>query len=406
MPSVWIQPQSNSLMDTFAQAESIKHARNANALAEAQAAELPYERERAEALNAANISKAQAQTRSAEATATKTDAEFTLNMVNWLQRDPANEPAVIGAFQFAAGKYPQIAPVLAKLESTRGTPEFKATVDQFSMTAKDKATQLLNDRQFTEQQKQSGIDNQFQQVNADIARTNASTSQANAAESRRFHDASLAQSRDLADARREQTDRRVDTSLRKEFNGLPVVKNYTTVVPIVQSLREAADVDNAAADMNLVYGVAKIMDPESVVRESETAMVVSAGSPAEKYKGMFSYVVGGGRLTPETRKQLMNEVESRAKGHEGLYNDAVKQYQSGAPEIGSLPALGAGRDQSGPGMQAPAPNTSRTPVTMMPPGGQAPAAAQIPAVQSDADYDQLPSGARFTDPQGRVRVKP
>ena len=140
-----------------------------------------------------------------------------------------------------------------------------------------------------------------------------------------------------------------DTALRKEFNALPVVKNYTTVVPIVQSLRQAAGVDNAAADMNLVYGVAKIIDPESVVRESETAMVVSAGSPAQKYQGMFNYLVGGGRLTPETRKQLMDEVESRAAGHEGLYNDAVTQYRSGAPAIGI--ATGA-RGRSGSGRAA------------------------------------------------------
>lgn len=31
---------------------------------------------------------------------------------------------------------------------------------------------------------------------------------------------------------------------------------------------------------------------------------------------------------------------------------------------------------------------------------------QIPTVRSDADYDQLPSGTRFTDPRGQVRVKP
>lgn len=117
------------------------------------------------------------------------------------------------------------------------------------------------------------------------------------------------------------------SELRKEFNALPQVKAYGEVQPVLQSAREAAKTNTAAADLNLIYAAAKIMDPGSVVRESETSMVVKAGSPAERLKGQFSYIVGGGRLTPEARAQLMTQIESRAGGFEAGYQNARKVYE-------------------------------------------------------------------------------
>jgi hypothetical protein len=115
--------------------------------------------------------------------------------------------------------------------------------------------------------------------------------------------------------------------LRKEFNALPQVKAYGEVQPVLQSAREAAGTDNAAADLNLIYAAAKIMDPTSVVRESETSMIVATGSPAQKYQGMFNHILGGGRLTAEMRKNLMREVESRGRGYEAGYQSARKAYE-------------------------------------------------------------------------------
>jgi hypothetical protein len=125
--------------------------------------------------------------------------------------------------------------------------------------------------------------------------------------------------------------------LRKEFNSLPQVKNYATIQPILQSVREAASMDTAAADMNLVYGVAKIFDPDSVVRDSETTMTVKAGSPAQRFLGQFNYVAGGGRLTPKARAELIAQVESRAKGHEQGYAHARKAYE-GIAAKNNIPA--------------------------------------------------------------------
>jgi hypothetical protein len=125
--------------------------------------------------------------------------------------------------------------------------------------------------------------------------------------------------------------------LRDDFNGQSPVKNYKEVVPIFASMQDAMKRDNAAADLNIVYGIAKLMDPASVVRESETAMAIKSGSPAEQFQGTFNYILGGGRLTPETRARLFNEARSRAQSHQSAYDDIASQFTQIAKRGGVNP---------------------------------------------------------------------
>lgn len=143
----------------------------------------------------------------------------------------------------------------------------------------------------------------------------------------------------VADARGNAPDvPKVSGELRKEFNQLPQVKSYGEVQPVIQSAREAVKDDTAAADLNIIYAAAKIFDPTSVVRESETTMVVNSGSPAQRFMGQWDYVAGGGRLTPQARKQLMAQIESRARGYESGYKAARKAYEGVASKVGADPA--------------------------------------------------------------------
>jgi len=128
------------------------------------------------------------------------------------------------------------------------------------------------------------------------------------------------------------------TDMRKEFNSLEPVKAFGQVMPALQSAREAVKQDTAAADLNIIYAADKIFDPTSVVRESETTMVMNSGSPAQRFLGQFNYVAGGGRLTDQARKQLLAQIESRARGYEAPYKSARKTYEAVARKNGVDPA--------------------------------------------------------------------
>jgi hypothetical protein len=122
------------------------------------------------------------------------------------------------------------------------------------------------------------------------------------------------------------------SDLRKEFNALPEVKNYRTVVPIVQSIQNAKDTQ--AGDLDFIYAVGKILDPESVVREGEMNLVIKTGSPLERFKGAVSGVMGGGRLTPTIRNNLLQMLNSRVGEIKRGYDSAESMYRRNAERRG------------------------------------------------------------------------
>jgi hypothetical protein len=129
----------------------------------------------------------------------------------------------------------------------------------------------------------------------------------------------------------DKTNDKVD-SLRKEFNSLPEVKNYRTTVPIIQSIKSAKD--TPAGDLDFIYAVGKILDPDSVVREGEMNLVIKSGSPLERFKGYVNNVMGGGRLTPTIRAQLSQMLNQRVAEIKRGYDAAQVTFKRSAERRG------------------------------------------------------------------------
>jgi hypothetical protein len=129
------------------------------------------------------------------------------------------------------------------------------------------------------------------------------------------------------------------TTLRKEFNALPEVKNYTEALPAYKAITDAATRNTPQSDINLVYGVAKLYDPTSVVREGEYATVASAQSIPEHVKKWAQYIQGGGKLTPETKKQILQEAQGRMATFQEAVEQRRTQYKDIASRTGVDPTL-------------------------------------------------------------------
>jgi hypothetical protein len=184
----------------------------------------------------------------------------------------------------------------------------------------------------------------------------------------------------------------MENKLRSGFLALPPVKNYQEIVPVIQSLRESLGRDTSADDLNFVYGVAKIMDPGSVVREGESKMVVASGSPAERLAGTFNYVANGGRLTREQREKLLTTAESRYQAHDDAYRQIVGQYQKMAEDFRPY---GVDPKRVVIDMAPKAPQTTDGP------------SQGVPTFSSPTDpaFQALPPGAMFKDGRGNLRRK-
>lgn len=123
--------------------------------------------------------------------------------------------------------------------------------------------------------------------------------------------------------------------LRKEFNDTPEVKNYRSVVPIVNSAVKAPD--SRAGDIQFAYTIGKIFDPNSVVREGELKLVGEAATWLQKYEGeLRTFFEGKGRLSPKTRQELLETAMTRVNALQAAH-DAVKDTYTKAATARNLP---------------------------------------------------------------------
>lgn len=163
--------------------------------------------------------------------------------------------------------------------------------------------------------------------------------------------ANAAATRAIAEATRDAAkitaDQKSETDLRKEFADLPEVKNFKTAAPAYKAVVEAAKGNNPQADINLIYGLAKLYDPNSVVREGEYATIANSQSIPEWLKGHAQRLTGGGRLTEATKKQILeqaairyNSMEGDMAGAQGSYGDIAKRR--GLKPENVFPKVGGG----------------------------------------------------------------
>jgi hypothetical protein len=119
------------------------------------------------------------------------------------------------------------------------------------------------------------------------------------------------------------------SKLRAEVRGQATYKRLAVAAPIYNSMLEAAAQNDRAADLNLIYGFASVMDPDSVVRGEEMTMVKAIATLPEQLKSaVTSQLEGAGQLSPEVREALMRQVHSRVKAYQGQFDQDVKQYRS------------------------------------------------------------------------------
>jgi len=176
------------------------------------------------------------------------------------------------------------------------------------------------------------------------------------------------------------------SSLRKEIQGLPSYKNLSQALPIYKSMAETAGRNSKASDLNLVYGLGKIMDPTSVVREGEMVMVKNTASLPDWFQGAIASLNGGAALTPETREAIMREAYGRVQGYDSAFKQDTTQYQ-GIVERNKF-----------------------NPADVIPDFGTyepwKPAAAAGPTqIKSVDEYQTLAPGTQYIDPNGKLRTK-
>ena len=122
-----------------------------------------------------------------------------------------------------------------------------------------------------------------------------------------------------------------ENTLRDEYTTL--TKDYRTVQDAYNKIKEAGKEPSGPGDMSLLYGFVRMLDPGSVVRESEFATAAKSGSLPEQVQGWALRVINGERLPPEVRKEFLKQADliytSQDRSYKQVrstYTDLAKRY--------------------------------------------------------------------------------
>ena len=168
-----------------------------------------------------------------------------------------------------------------------------------------------------------------------------------------------------------------ESTLRKEF--LSQNKPFQEVQRAYARVR-AVDTSNAAGQMGLIFQYMKMLDPGSTVREGEFATAQNTTGIPGAVLNAYNKARAGEFLNADQvndfRQQADNLYAAASEGFEHSFQD----YRSRSDSYGF--------------------DASRTIPDLRNSGGQA---VQI---ESDEEYDQLPTGAQYIGPDGVTRIKP
>jgi len=97
-----------------------------------------------------------------------------------------------------------------------------------------------------------------------------------------------------------------EAGMRKEFNALLV--DYQKVNRAYGRVQASTQNPSPAGDLSLIFNYMKMLDPGSVVRESEFATAAKAGDFGDRIGGMVNRVTNGKRLTEDQRSDFITKA--------------------------------------------------------------------------------------------------
>jgi len=107
-------------------------------------------------------------------------------------------------------------------------------------------------------------------------------------------------------------------------------ENFSAVSESYNGIVNALQLNTGPGDLAAIIGFAKMLDPNSVVRESEIGMVVDAPGISESMKNKINSWLGGGKLTDESRMQFLEAAKSEYNSRMSGYERVLGKYEERA----------------------------------------------------------------------------
>jgi hypothetical protein len=119
----------------------------------------------------------------------------------------------------------------------------------------------------------------------------------------------------------------VSSNLRGQFNQDQTFKDAQQIAAAYQKIRAAATGRHTAtSDMSLVYGLMKMQDPGSTVREGEYASAENAKGVPDAVRNFYNKVIDGAILSEAQREQFLQTAGSIAQAQRSVFQGTLQRY--------------------------------------------------------------------------------
>lgn len=117
------------------------------------------------------------------------------------------------------------------------------------------------------------------------------------------------------------------TALRKEFNDQPAAKAFAEVESAYKQINFALSNPSASNDLAAATKIMKMLDPGSVVRESELGMAMAATGMMDRMGNYYNMLQTGQKLTPSQREDFKKTAEGLYAAAKGSFNAKANEFR-------------------------------------------------------------------------------
>jgi hypothetical protein len=122
--------------------------------------------------------------------------------------------------------------------------------------------------------------------------------------------------------------------LRKELMGNQVTKETQDLASAHAKLQPSFANPSAAGDLGIVFGIMKMYDPGSSVKEGEQATAANAAGVPATIRNSWNAMLTGQRLSPEIRADFAQQADDLYGAQIGRYDALAGQYGGLADRFG------------------------------------------------------------------------
>jgi hypothetical protein len=128
----------------------------------------------------------------------------------------------------------------------------------------------------------------------------------------------------------------IEGKLRDDFFQ-QVGKEFTSIRDSYDRIRASSKNPSAAGDLAMIFNYMKMLDPASVVRESEFANAAATGAFGERIKASVQKVITGERLSDAVRDDFVDRADKLYAHASKNYSDSSERFKGIAKRSGANP---------------------------------------------------------------------